>query len=405
MKPVVSIAHRDVISESPAEYSEESLNVIRALVAESIYAACDFDSLVRNKTVLIKPNLVRPDLGALPAITTDPRVVIAMVELTQQAGVRKVAVGENPGYGMSSQFAFRAARLRSALTELGAEVCYFDEHEVVKVENHGARIFKNVLMPKPVLDADVFINVPKMKTHMHALVTLGIKNLHGLVYDEQRMLFHRQDVNHKMVDVLRIVQPSLTVIDGIWAAEGQAPLFGNVIKDFNLVISGTDIVAADAVASAVMGIAPHEVCMIRLAEKEGLGCANLSKIDVRGKKIEEVRRNFKRPVLSSAGVFDNIICLEGGACSGCLSSLRHALDKLSFEEKLQSLDCNTIYVGKPMPNITNIDSWDGDLWLFGNCSSDLVFSQVERRTVAKLVPGCPPHILDLYRHFCDTYSL
>jgi uncharacterized protein (DUF362 family) len=354
---------------------------------------------------MLKPNLVRPELKQFPCNTTDKRVILAVAQVCKDAGAKEVTVGENPGYGITSRFAFRLSNLLHHMKEMDINPVFLDEEEKVNVPNPEGILFRNVKVPKPYLNADVIINIPKMKTHLQAKVSLGIKNLHGIALDEQRLLYHREDINSKLIDILRIRIPELTVIDALWALEGQSPLFGNPIPDFNLIISGTDPVAVDSVGCSTMGFDPEEIAMIRIARQQKLGCGDLSKIEVRGKKIEEVRRPFKRPILGNAGAFEKVICIEGGACSGCLSNLRHSLDRLKYEGKLDKCPVFSIYNGKPMPNNENIDKWEGDLFLFGNCSAELVFSQVERRSIATFIPGCPPHIFDLYNQILTKYNI
>jgi uncharacterized protein (DUF362 family) len=408
MNTIVSLVKspKDIL-ETPFQYTEKSLLAIQQLLGQALNNCVNLGQLVSNKTVLIKPNLVRPDPEKLPGITTDPRVILALCRLVKESGAREVAMGDNPGYGLSLRNAVQSLQLEDPLNKLGVKICYLDEMETVEQEIPGAMVFKKVHLPKPLTKVEVLINVPKMKTHMHTLVSLGIKNMHGIVLDCQRMVFHRNDLHWKLVDIIRAVYPTLTIIDGIWALEGQAPLYGKLIKGFNVVVAGRDVVATDAVASAVMGIAPQEVTTIRLAESAGLGQGNLNKIEIVGSSIEEVRRFFQRPVLSSMGAFPNIEVIEGGACSGCLSALRHALDKLSIEGRLKNINPLTIYVGKLMPNVLNLDcNRERDLWCFGNCSVDLVYNYYSSHgPLAHFIPGCAPHILDLYREFCNHYCL
>lgn len=397
MQSIVGIAYRKSIPENPTRFTEKSLTVIRELLQEAIGNAVNPRGLVHNKTVFIKPNLVRPNPKMLPATTTDARVILALVRLLRDSGARKVWVGDNPGYKLSSREAIQLAGLDKILPKSGAVPVYLDEEPAVRIKNPKGKVMCEMDLPKRVLDAEVIINLPKMKTHMHTLVTLGIKNLHGMLYDYERLMFHRNDVSYKVVDILRAIRPQLTIIDGIFAMEGQAPLSGKTISDMNTIIAGTDPVAVDVVGCAVMGIEPDEVATNRIAVQEGLGCGNLDKIQIKGVLIEKVKRNFKRPVISSIGVFKNVNVIEGGACQGCLSALRHTLDKLHFENKNGTLPPMTIYVGIPMPNVANLEKWVGDIWLFGNCAVNLVTQENIRAAQPEVVLGCAPHIFDLYK--------
>ncbi|MCX7919719.1 MAG: DUF362 domain-containing protein [bacterium] len=397
MQSIVGIAYRDEIPETPVTYTNKSLSVIYSMLEEAIGYTVTLSQLVKHKSVLIKPNLVRPNLNQFPAITTDARVILSLVQLLRDAGAREIKVGENPGYKLSAKEAFALSGLDKSLRKYGAKLVSFDSEPAVRVKVPDALVMTEMDLPKAVLEAELLINLPKMKTHMHTLVTLGIKNLHGLLYDHERLLFHRNDVNLKLVDILRAVKPQLTVIDGIYAMEGQSPLSGTTIADMNTLIAGTDPVAVDSVGCAVMGIEPDKVATNRIAACSGFGLSDLTKINIQGTQINRVQRKFKRPVISSVGVFNKVNVIEGGACSGCLSALRHTLDKLHFEKKLEKYTPLTIYVGIPMPNVANLPTWIGDIWLFGNCAVGLSTQESIRNANANVVLGCAPHIFDLYK--------
>jgi len=399
-RPIVAIAHAGQVGESPAAYTDASLNVIRRLTAEVVSLATDLPAMVRGKTVLVKPNLVRPNPKNPFAVVTDERVLFALVELLKDAGAREIWIGDNPGYGLPLAEALaQLGDFKARLAGYGARLRFFDEEEKVVVDNPEATIFSPMILPKSLLDAEVYINLPKMKTHMHALVTLGIKNQYGLILDDQRMFFHRNDLHVKMVDILYKVRPHLTLVDGIIAAQGQAPLSGSVVPDMNTLVAGEDIVAVDTVATSVMGIHPMEVAMLRLCRQEGLGETDVDRIEIRGQRIDAVRRQFTRPIISPQGAYDEVQCIEGGACNGCLSALRHSLDKLAGEGALAGNPIQSVYVGKPMPDMVNLKKLRGPLWCFGSCAADLIFSQAERKPLARFIPGCPPHILEFYKAY------
>ncbi|MCP8320063.1 MAG: DUF362 domain-containing protein [archaeon] len=401
---LVFIGQDKSIVGSPLDFSRASLDSVTNLVREVVYNSCDFKNLVSGKNVLIKPNLVRP-IANNPCTITDPRVIYSIALLTFEAGAAKVTIGDKPGWKLSARSVFEAIKIKEILKDLDVQICYFDEDECIEIDLPEARVFNKIRVPRTVVESDVLINVPKLKTHMQTTVSLGIKNLYGLILDDQRLLYHRNDLNYKLVDILRLKTPSLTVIDGIWPMEGQSPHYGEAVKDFNVIVAGTDVVAVDAVACLIMDIDPFEVDKIRIAHMEGLGCGDLSSIRIIGKEISEIRRRFKRACISSAGVYPNVLCIEAGACLGCLSSVRHSLDRLSYERKIENLKPITIYVGKPMPGSSPIARYEGDLWFFGNCACELLYNQRTGMKQGGFVPGCPPYISDLYEALSKEYKL
>ncbi|MHC1791199.1 DUF362 domain-containing protein [Solidesulfovibrio sp.] len=405
-RPRVGLA-RAAVGEAPDAFTAKSLEAVTALAERAITAAgCDLPGLVRGRSVLVKPNLVRPNPHNPRSVVTDERVILAMVRLLRDAGAAAIRIGDNPGYGLPLNEALAGMDgFKRRLADHGAELTYFDAADPVRLPNPTAQLFDPVPLPRVLLESDVYINLPKMKTHVHTLVTLGIKNQYGLILDDDRMPWHRNDINIKIIDILRVVRPHLTLVDALWAVQGQAPLSGSSVPDMNLLAAGTDVCAVDTVCADLMGIAAEEVAMLRLARQEGLGETDHAAIEVVGEDPEACRRRFTRPVLSSMGAYPAVRVVEGGACQGCLSALRHALDKLASEGLFAGRDPVTCYVGVPMPEMVNLRNVRGELWCFGACSAPLIFNAKQRGPMARHVPGCPPHILDFYSAYKARYGL
>ncbi|HPQ39698.1 MAG TPA: DUF362 domain-containing protein, partial [bacterium] len=324
---------------------------------------------VRNQTVLLHPNLVRPHRNR-PASFTDPRLILAVAEYLLDHGARAVEIGENPGFEYAARDAFREAGLAEPLKRRGVSIRYFDEEDWIDVDNPDARLYHRIRVSKAVLDADVFVNIPKMKTHMLTGVSLSIKNLLGMIHDDDRQIFHRNDIADKVVDLLFVRPPDLNIIDGLWAMEGQAPFHGDAVVSFNVLLAGMIAPVLDAVACRIMGFDPEEVPHVQLACHRHLdGWEGLDGVSIAGSDPGEITRRFKRPVLSSMAQFQGVECIECGVCSGCLSAVRHSLDWLSAEGLISRLDKVTIVSGRPMPNRQTLTRWDGELILFGNCAA------------------------------------
>ena len=398
MKPIVYIAHRDEIGESPLDFSDVSLKIVREMMAEAL-APFEVEKLAGGKRVFIKPNLVRPDYMFNPAVSSDPRAIVALGCVFRDAGAVQVAVGDNPGVGLTFREALKEIPGSDCWAEYGIEPFFYEDSDSMEIDLPEGKLFKRMKVPKALLDFEVFVNLAKIKMHMHVGASLGIKNLYGLLVDEQRMTFHRQDVNRKVVEILRRFTPDLTVAEGIWALEGQAPICGEPVKDFHTIIAGIDPVAVDAVGSAAMGIEPVELAAVRLAHYAGLGEMDIDEIDLRGKPLEEVKRYLKRPVVSSMGAYPNCEVYELGACVGCMSSLRHALDKLHYGGELTAIPGNTYILGIPGPFYEPLAEWEGDLWLIGDCPRK---AYGEGENIVR-VSGCPPHFGEILRELKRRY--
>jgi len=350
-----------------------------------------------GRTVLIKPNLVRTFEGK-PGNTTDPRVLLALVRVLQGFGPKSILIGENPGCGVSSACGFRDSGCEQIADLTDAELVPFDTVPCRTVDIDGGQLLDRAAIPEPWLDADLVVNLPIMKTHLHAGVSLGIKNLHGILVDADRYFFHRMDVHQKMVDLLKIRTPDLTLVDGVLAMEGQSPFFGRE-REMDLLVAGTDPVAVDAVSCTAMGFRPEEIGIIRLAGTQGMGEMDLDRVEIVGAPLERVSACFERGIISSAGAYPGITAIELGACDGCLSSVRHSLDRLHYEGMIEELAPLTIVTGAPCTKLPALlrETDPERTWFMGDCTAPMVYDQSSRTARGGFVPGCAPHSFDLYK--------
>lgn len=379
MKSVVSIVRHEVAG-TPAKYSSHDLNVVENMIYEAVQLIGGFGKIVsKGDTVFIKANIVT-DQPPESGVCTDPRVLEALTSILLKQGCEKVLVGEGTSVDIEhARDAFRNTGLDKAIKHAGGEVVYLDEEPYTEVDIPGGRTFKKLSLPKVILDSDVYVSVPKMKTHLMTLVTLGIKNSQGILSLRDKKRFHREDFHLKMVDVIKAAKPNLVVIDGIIAGEGLGPIYPNPVE-MNLIIASTDVVAADAVASAVMGIDPFEVATTRLAHADGIGVGNLDSIEVKGKSIEQVRRYFQRPKWNPVGCSPKAIVYPGGACRFCLAQISAALERLRYYGLLDKMDKTYIITGvnPPLP-----DKLNGKVVIVGDCAKRYA-------NLGVFVHGCPP---------------
>ncbi|MEM2904223.1 MAG: DUF362 domain-containing protein [Candidatus Bathyarchaeia archaeon] len=254
-----------------------TLKALELIEAQRLISASD--------KVLVKPNYITqspPSTG----ITTDTRVVKAVVKFVKACGAEDVTVGD--GGGGDTHETFKVVGLYEAAERHKVKLVDFNDDELVNVPLPSPAVLKEVKIAKTVLDSTCVINVPCLKAHELALVTLGLKNLVGIVIP--RHATHR-GLHENLVALAQLVKPRLTVISGIVGHEGHQT-HGNPVK-MDLVIAGSDSVATDAVGAAVMDVEPRRVKAIWLAEKMGLGTAGLDAIEVLGESVESVKRHFK----------------------------------------------------------------------------------------------------------------
>jgi len=248
-------------------------------------------TLLKTKPVLIKPNYINashPSTG----ITTDSRVVEGIVKFLRENSVEDVTIGEGAGFADTFR-AFRVAGLDVVAERWNVRLVDLNKDEFVQVEPEEPLALKKVNIAKTALESTI-ISVPKLKPHRLARVTLGLKNMMGVMSPKGSMHNH---LSEKIVDLVSVIKPSVAVIDGLIAGQGHETAGDPVRMD--LVIAGTDPVSVDAVGAAVMGIPPESVKHLRLAEERGLGVCDLKRIEVLGDPIEKVSRKLKTSFLSN----------------------------------------------------------------------------------------------------------
>jgi uncharacterized protein (DUF362 family) len=353
------------------------------MVKEAISLVGGMEGIVRKgDTVLIKPNICLP-LPPEKGDSTDPQVVASLVKLAKAAGASRIIVGESGGWGLYVRDNFKISKIGEYAEEAGAELAYFDEEERVEIEIPGGVLLRKVSIPKVVKDADVIINVPKMKNNFVSIVTLGIKNFLAFLAPDDRYGIHRGvngvELAYVVVDLLKVVKPKLTVVDGMIAMEGFGPHAGDLIR-MDLLIAGKDVVAVDAVASEVMGYQAMEIPTTQIAFKQRLGIGDPSQIEVRGRKIDEVRRNFKRPMFTYISSHPNVTTYFGGVCCGCIYRIQETEDAIR-------IDPNKKYALVFGRRVNLPEKMDADeIWLVGDCTAP--YKKKYKNSI--FVAGCPP---------------
>jgi len=238
--------------------------------------------------VLIKVNFIVEktwDTGA----TTDPIVVEAIIKKLEALPV-KVYVVESDATMTNADKAFEATGMKDMCSRNGVEwINLRYVKDTVKLAVPNGEVLKSITVPRLVTESAV-ISAAKLKTHVDTGVTLGMKNMFGLLPDKFKGKYHLKGISKVVVDINTVLKPALTVIDGFVGMEGQGPIDGTPVQ-MNLIIAGTDVVATDATACRVMGINPYETKHIRKAFEKGLG---KSEAQVVGEKLDAVTRAFKR---------------------------------------------------------------------------------------------------------------
>lgn len=263
---------------------EDPIKATRKALA-LIHPAIDVKS---DDKVLIKPNCVRPSKPST-GVTTDSRIVEAIVQYLKDKGVSDITIAEGGNPGTDRAFKLTGLKDLSERHELNLVNLNKDGWEEIYIP--GGVALRKVRIARTVLGSTCIINVPKLKIHHMAQVTLSLKNFMGVIVGNRGEIMHHR-LDEKIVDLASLFKPKLNVIDGIVGAE-MDEVVGSPVP-MNVVLAGVDMVATDAVGSAVMGVDPYGVRHVQMAAERGLGMGDLERIRILGNSIESVRKSFSQ---------------------------------------------------------------------------------------------------------------
>jgi uncharacterized protein (DUF362 family) len=275
---------RVTIAKAPA-YTMDIYDTVYRMVAQH-------NLNIRGKRIVLKPNLVEFDPAT--AINTHPMIVHAAYETFRKLGAAEVRIAEGPGH-------------RRATLDLADAAGYFDtvphfedSFTDLNLDSVAKRVIpqpvsqlKSLYLPHTVLDCDLLVSIPKMKTHHWAGATLAMKNLFGLVpggvYGWPKNVLHWAGIPQTIVDLHHLFPRQFAIVDGIVGMEGNGPIQGNP-KHAGVLVAGSDVAAVDATCCRIMGIDPTKIEYLKIAR----GAANLLETSFRqiGEPIRSVRTPF-----------------------------------------------------------------------------------------------------------------
>jgi uncharacterized protein (DUF362 family) len=227
--------------------------------------------------VVVKPN-IGWDRNPDQAANTNPLVVKAIVEEALKAGAKKVKVFDRTCN--DARRCYVNSGMDAALKGIkNVELKHIENERFKKVAING-RVLSEWELYSEALNADVFINVPVAKHHGLTRLTLGLKNVMG-VMGGNRGSIHK-NIDSSLADINSVLKSHLVVIDATRVLTAHGPQGGDLddVKKLNKVIASTDIVAADAYATTLFGLKPEDISVTVAASKRGLGEINLKKVRI-----------------------------------------------------------------------------------------------------------------------------
>jgi len=285
MKPRVSL-------RAAADYQRP---VIEKALQEVLAPLGGMETFVKpGQKVLLKPNLLSAKAPE-KAVTTHPEVVRAVILAVQQAG-GIVSVGDSPGVGAPRQVAAKSGIL-AVVEETGARFAPFTES--VKVRPTGTT-FHELEIARDLLDADVVINLPKLKTHQMMGLTCAVKNLFGAVVGMRKPRLHLQAGTDKaffalmLLELAEHIRPALTIVDAVVAMEGNGPGSGDPVH-IGALLAGADPLAIDTVAADLVRMHPDQIWPQKIAQQTGRHGSRLDEVELSGDDPAGLRPTSFRP--------------------------------------------------------------------------------------------------------------
>jgi len=352
--------------------------------------------------VLIKPNLVisGPPSQKPTGMVTSTTLMEELILILKENGLSDITIGDGSiqvkELGTSTDTAMDWSGMSRLAAKYDVKTIDFNRGPFKEFEVDGVKI----RVTRAPLETDFLINFPVLKTHTQTKVTLGIKNLKGCLSSGSKKIFHRQDLEKFIAFLGQQIKVDLTIIDGLYGLQ-KGPM-GKDIHPMNLIIAGRDMISVDMVGSAVIGTDPNEVNYLRyIAESQGESL-NLSRLDIRGERIENVVKKliweypWCEELLEKYSI-RGIACEDPGNhfCSGCTVTAFAGLNRFFRENHGRSFRGVEICLGR---NRAHADS--EKIFLLGKCP----VKENPGLKAAVEVKGCPASAKEIYQELCSHLS-
>ncbi len=265
-----------------------------------------------GQNVLLKPNMLA---GKVPekAVTTHPEILRAVIELAQDAG-GSVRVGDSPGIGSPENVA-RKCGILEVIEATGVRFAPFEES--IKVRPRGGT-FHELEVARDILDADVIINLPKLKTHQMMGLTCAVKNMFGAVVGLRKPRLHLQAGTDKSFFALMLLElceelaPALNIVDAVVGMEGEGPGSGEPVQ-IGALLAGSNAQAVDTVATELVGLRPRQVWTQQKALDTDRPFTRIEQLELVGHPLEGLKIDNFRPAKMTdvnfglKGIFKNTL--------------------------------------------------------------------------------------------------
>lgn len=358
-----------VIIQECKDYSIENLT---RKINNGIEKLGGWNKFIRpGDTVLLKVNLIGPKTSDSAAVTHS-EFVRALTRILKNKGCT-VWIGDSSGGAIAgiapTAQSFKVAGYEIVAKEEGAIIKNFDREGVFEVEPKG-KFKEKMYLARPLIEADVLINLPKLKTHSSTIFTGAVKNVFGCIPGLRKAMYHKiapdkEDFGEILTDIHKAAKFHLHIMDGITSMQGEGPTAGYVYNANKILIS-EDPLALDTVAINMLGMTLEDIPILGAARKRNLGQWNINEIEIGGDynsiphlKDYKLPKNFKSIKQRNSKAIINIIeffrtkpvinikrCKE---CNMCVESCPiKAIDidtkKIDYDECIECMCCHELCI-------------------------------------------------------------
>lgn len=254
------------------------------------------DNLIKeNDKVFIKLNCLGP-FAPEKGITTHPAILRAVIKKVKEK-TNNIIVGDNPAI-RDIIYTMKKCSLYDVCVE--ENVSFFNPKNEVIITNSNPSTYKEFLVSKDMVEADVLINLPKLKTHSLAYMTCAEKNFFGLIYGLNKSAWHTKasnplDFGEAINDLFGAFlekykyKTLIHILDGIIGLEGEGPSTSGIMKKADVILASVDAVSLDEVACHICSLDPNKLYITRIAAERGYGEGNINNIKILGNKLEDFK--------------------------------------------------------------------------------------------------------------------
>jgi uncharacterized protein (DUF362 family) len=333
---------------------------------------------------LLKPNCVIAQREYLPDAFTRAEFIDGVMTAVRSHAkdLEEIVLGEKSGITLPTRWNFANAGYPPVCQKHGARISYFEEAKQVPVKlTMEGRLRDLIFVPKPVIDNDYLVNLPKLKAHPWTKMTCSLKNYIGIQDDRHRLVDHNGHLEHKIADLQEVIQPQFIAVDAIVA--GEKMMLCAEPYPIGAIVMGTNSCAVDTVCASMLNLDPAEVIHLQLSARRGFGPGSLDQVEVGGDfPLDEIRiktQNFTivheridtyfkdGPVTCTVGTFpeeDRDYCW--GGCPGALEEAIHLYRRVKPDIENEMMPVRFVVGSVEGP----LDLADDEKVLFvGDCTS------------------------------------